>query len=157
MIKAVKYFVIFSKESIDINNSSGLIFRTICKNYFFKRKYSIYNNENYLLCVFEKSDFLLFFTRTKIITNNLGYDFLYYQKGQTYFLKLKNGIISYRGKFIGYLKSEFILNNKVIGSINEEYEFPNNKISFVFSENNTVNYCCLLLFIISSTANWDPN
>ncbi len=55
----MKYFIVFSKRSIDINNSSGLVFRTICKNFFFKRKYFIYNYKNDLLCIFEKNDFLL--------------------------------------------------------------------------------------------------
>lgn len=153
----MKYYIIFSKKSIDINNDHGLIFRTICENHFFKRKYFIYDDKNVLLCAFEKNDFLLFFTKTKIIINNLNYDFLYSKKGQTNFLKLKDNIISYKENFIGYLKSEFMLNNKVIGTINEEYEFPNNRISFNFYENNIINYSCLLLFIISSTAYWDPN
>lgn len=153
----MKYYLVFSKKSIDINNDNGLVFRTICKNYFFKKKYSIYSNKSDLLCVFEKNDFLLFFTKTKIITNNLNYEFSYLKKGQTNFLKLKNYVISYKENLIGYLKSQFVLNNKVIGSINEEYEFPNNKISFNFYENNIINHSCLILFIISSTAYWDPN
>jgi hypothetical protein len=153
----MKYYIIFSKKSIDINNNQGLVFRTICKNYFFKRKYFIYDDKNVLLCVFEKNDFLLFFTKTKIIINNLNYDFSYSKKGQTNFLKLQDNIISYKENFIGYLKSEFMLNNKIVGTINEEYEFPNNRISFNFYENNIINYSCLILFIISSTAYWDPN
>lgn len=153
----MRYNIIFSKKSIDISNNQGLIFRTVCKTYFFKRKYFIYNNEDILLCVFEKQDFLLFFTKTKIIINNLDYDFMYFRKKQTNFLKLQDNIISFKENFIGYLKCEFMLNNRAIGTINEEYEFPNNKISFNFYESNIINYSCLILFIISSTAYWDPN
>ncbi len=153
----MKYYIVFSKKSIDINNSHGLVFRTICKNYFFKRKYFIYDYKNDLLCVFEKRDFLLFLTKTKIITNNLNYDFSYFKKGQTNFLKLKNDIISYKENLIGYLKSEFKIKNQIIGTINEEYEFPNNSMSFNFYEDSLINYSCLILFIISSTAYWDPN
>lgn len=153
----MKYYIVFSKKSIDINSNNDLVFRTVCKNYLFKRKYFIHDYKNNLLCIFEKNDFLLFFTKTKIIMNNLNYDFSYHRKGQTNFLKLKNGIISYKENLVGYLKAEFMLNNKIVGTINEEYKFPNNMISFNFYEDNIINNSCLILFIISSTSYWDPN
>ncbi|WP_139262671.1 hypothetical protein [Chryseobacterium polytrichastri] len=65
--------------------------------------------------------------------------------------------ITFRGMLVGYLRTQFIADNKIIGYINEEYEFPNNKMNITFINEDRLNQYCLILFIIATVNYWDSH
>lgn len=154
----MEYITNLSKESTDIVSASGdVIFKTFCKNYFFKRKYLVYDNNNNLLLVFQKTDIFLFFMKTKILLNNLDEEFKFKDRGLTVSLIMDKLTISFKGQVIGLLNSEFQANNKILGHIREIPDSINNSIVITFTEANEINKYCIILFIIATVNYWDPH
>ncbi|SHL44437.1 hypothetical protein SAMN05444267_10189 [Chryseobacterium polytrichastri] len=154
----MQYKIVFSKNSTDIVDSSGsIILKTVCKTYFFKRKYFVYDSADNLLLVFQKTDFLLIFLKTKILLNNLNHIFEYKEKGLSYFLLINRITLKFKGQVIGLLNSEFKVNNTIVGHVKEIPDSINNSMIFNFPEDNEINQYCLILFTIASTNYWDPH
>ncbi|WP_346986349.1 hypothetical protein [Chryseobacterium sp. POE27] len=154
----MEYKITFAENTIKVLDISyNIILKTIRKQHFFKRKYLIYDKNDNLLLLFQKTDFILIFTKTKILINNLERNLDYKVKGLTYILKVNSDCIQFRGKVAGYLKSEFEMNGKSIGFINEQYKYPNNMITVSFPIDDTINKFCLILLIIATVNYWDPN
>lgn len=154
----MQYKIVFSKNSTDLVDSSGsIIFKTICKTYFFKRKYFVYDDSDNLRLAFQKTDFLLIFLKTKILFNNLNQIFEYKEKGLSYFLLINQITLKFKGQVIGLLNSEFKANNTIVGYVKEIPDSINNSMIFNFPEDNEINQYCLILFIIASTNYWDSH
>ncbi|MFN1219096.1 hypothetical protein ACKW6Q_19190 [Chryseobacterium kwangjuense] len=154
----MEYKIVFSKKSTDLVDMSGnIIFKTFCKNYFFIRKYLVYDGDDNLLLIFQKTDVLLFFIRTKILVSNLNKQFEFRDKGLTFCLLMDNLILKFKGQVIGLLNSEFKANNKIVGHIKEMPDSINNSMILTFLEENEINKYCLILFIIATVNYWDPH
>lgn len=147
----MKYYCIINAYSpSEFYSGNDFIFSVLRKNCFFKSKCKIINKNKEIVLTFTSTKFF-FYSKVKILSCNIDNSFFIKQQKSKIYITLDKDIlvIKTKPKLLGKYEASCLINNRIIGKINEEYIFPNSSYNFSFDDNK-YNYYFLILFAIIS-------